>query len=169
MRLVHQFSTGQPCARAGIHALRQGCDKVVDCMGEGPIGEMGTPASPSIVDWSFDRGYLGAAGAVMTAIRDVTPSIRPEEFGAVVGPTGCGKSTALTLAAGLDRPSAGIVRVSDKVVDGITKGAGFVFQTDALLPWRSVLANVALGPMFRGVPRKRAQARDSQSLRATTL
>jgi sulfonate transport system ATP-binding protein len=79
-----------------------------------------------------------------------------------VGPTGCGKSTTLTLAAGLDRPSAGLVRVDGKAVDGITKGASFVFQTDALLPWKPVLANVALGPMFHGVGKHQAQemARD---------
>ncbi len=74
----------------------------------------------------------------------------------MVGPTGCGKSTTLTLTAGLDLPSAGSVRVSGKVVDRITKGASFVFQTDALLPWKSVVANVALGPIFRGVAKKDA-------------
>ena len=71
-------------------------------------------------------------------------------------PDGCGKSTTLSLAAGLDRPSAGTVRVSGKPVEGITKGARFVFQTDALLPWKSVLANVALGATFRGLPKKQA-------------
>jgi NitT/TauT family transport system ATP-binding protein len=104
------------------------------------------------------KRFVSPTGAVMTAIRDVTLSIKPGEFCAIVGPTGCGKSTTLTLAAGLDRPSAGIVRVADEIVDGITKGASFVFQTDALLPWKPVLANVALGPMFRGVPKKQAQA-----------
>ena len=108
------------------------------------------------------KRFVSPTGVVMTAIRDVTLSVKPGEFCAVVGPTGCGKSTTLTLAAGLDRPSAGIVRVSGKPVDGITKGASFVFQSDALLPWKSVIANVALGQTFRGVPKRMAQdkARD---------
>jgi NitT/TauT family transport system ATP-binding protein len=103
------------------------------------------------------KRFVSPTGIVMTAIRDVTLSVKPGEFCAVVGPTGCGKSTTLTLAAGLDRPSAGTVKVSDKPVDGITKGASFVFQSDALLPWKSVIANVALGQTFRGVPKRIAQ------------
>jgi NitT/TauT family transport system ATP-binding protein len=102
------------------------------------------------------KRFVSPTGAVMTAIRDVNLTVEPGEFCAVVGPTGCGKSTTLTLAAGLDRPSLGTVRVSNKIVDGITKGASFVFQTDALLPWKPVVANVALGPTFRGVPKKQA-------------
>jgi NitT/TauT family transport system ATP-binding protein len=104
------------------------------------------------------KRFVSPKGAVMTAMRDVDLRVEPGEFCAIVGPTGCGKSTTLTLAAGLDRPSAGVVSVSGKVVNGITKGAGFVFQTDALLPWKPVLANVALGPTFRGVPRRQAHA-----------
>ena len=104
------------------------------------------------------KRFVSPTGAVMTAIRDVTLTINQGEFCAVVGPTGCGKSTTLTLAAGLDRPSEGAVRVAGRPVEGITKSAGFVFQTDALLPWKSVLANVALGPTFRGVAKKQAQA-----------
>ncbi len=110
-----------------------------------------------------------ATGAAMTAIRDVSLAVEPGQFCAVVGPTGCGKSTTLTLAAGLDRPSAGAVRVSGQVVDGITKGAGFVFQTDALFPWKPVLANVALGPTFRGVARKEAQAKAREWLQVVGL
>jgi len=114
-------------------------------------------ASPSGVEFSqVTKRFVSPTGAVMTAIRDVNLSVKPGEFCAVVGPTGCGKSTTLTLAAGLDRPSAGIVRVSGLPVEGITKRASFVFQTDALLPWKPVLANVALGPMFRGQPRKKS-------------
>jgi len=102
------------------------------------------------------KRFVSPTGAVLTAIREVNLSVKPGEFCAVVGPTGCGKSTTLTLAAGLDRPSAGTVRVSGKPVEGITKGASFVFQTDALLPWKSVLANVALGATFRGLPKKQS-------------
>jgi NitT/TauT family transport system ATP-binding protein len=87
----------------------------------------------------------------------------------VVGPTGCGKSTTLTLVAGLDKPSAGIVRVGGRPVDGIANGTGFMFQSDALLPWKTVLANVAMGPLFHGVPKKRALADAREWLRVVGL
>ena len=77
----------------------------------------------------------------------------------MVGPTGCGKSTTLTMVAGLERPSAGTVRVGGQAVGGITPGTSFMFQIDALLPWKTVLANVALGPLFRDVPKRQAQRR----------
>ncbi|KAA0087868.1 ABC transporter ATP-binding protein [Trinickia soli] len=108
-------------------------------------------------------------GSEKTALRDVDLVIEPGMFCAVVGPTGCGKSTTLTLAAGLYRPSAGCVRVSGEVVDGITNGAGFVFQNDALLPWKSILKNVALGPIFRGVPKKQATEEAREWLRTVGL
>ncbi|MDE8344554.1 MAG: ABC transporter ATP-binding protein [Acidocella sp.] len=104
------------------------------------------------------KRFVTPTGAAMTAIRDVNLIVEPGTFCAVVGPTGCGKSTTLTLAAGLERASGGSVRVSGHEVDGITKGVSFVFQTDALLPWKSVLANVALGPIFRRVDKHQAHA-----------
>ena len=96
-------------------------------------------------------------------------TIEPGKFCAVVGPSGCGKSTTLTMVSGLDRPSAGTVSVGGKPVDGITAGTSFMFQTDALLPWKTVLGNVALGPLFRGVPKKAAQADAREWLRRVHL
>jgi NitT/TauT family transport system ATP-binding protein len=104
------------------------------------------------------RRFTSPTGKVFTAIRDVNFMVEPGQFCAMVGPTGCGKSTTLGLVAGLDRPSAGTVRVGGREVNGITQGVSFMFQQDALLPWKTVLANVALGPMFRGVSKKQAQA-----------
>ena len=115
------------------------------------------------------KRFVTPTGSVMTAIRDVDLTVAPGQFCAIVGPTGCGKSTTLTLAAGLDRPSAGTVRVNGKAVDGITRGASFVFQTDALLPWKPVVANVALGPMFRGVAKKEATAKARAWLKTVGL
>ena len=108
------------------------------------------------------KRFVTPTGTAMTAIRDVKLVVEPGQFCAIVGPTGCGKSTTLTLAAGLEKPSAGIVRVSGRPVDGITRGASFVFQTDALMPWKPIEANVALGPIFRGVSKHDAlgMARD---------
>jgi NitT/TauT family transport system ATP-binding protein len=108
-------------------------------------------------------------GTAFTALRDVTMTVEPGQFCAVVGPSGCGKSTTLTLVAGLDRASAGSVRVGGRPVDGISRGTSFMFQTDALLPWKTVLGNVAMGPLFRGVPKKAAFADARDWLRLVGL
>jgi len=92
------------------------------------------------------------------ALRDVDLVVRRGEFVALVGPTGCGKSTTLGLIAGLSRPSAGEVFALGAKVAGIDPRIGFVFQTDALFPWRTVLDNVAAGPRFRKMPEARALA-----------
>jgi NitT/TauT family transport system ATP-binding protein len=115
------------------------------------------------------KRFVTPSGSVFTAIRDVDLLVEPGQFCAVVGPTGCGKSTTLSLVSGLDRPSAGTVRVGGHVVDGIESGISFMFQTDALLPWKTVLGNVAMGPQFRGVAKKQAQANARDWLRRVGL
>jgi NitT/TauT family transport system ATP-binding protein len=115
------------------------------------------------------KRFLTPGGTAFTALREVNLAVEPGQFCAVVGPTGCGKSTTLTLAAGLDRPSAGVVRVAGRAVDGIVSGTSFMFQADALLPWKTVLANVALGPVFRGTPKKEARASAREWLRVVGL
>ncbi|WP_042432965.1 ABC transporter ATP-binding protein [Streptacidiphilus anmyonensis] len=115
------------------------------------------------------KRFLTPRGEVFTAIKDVSFSVEPGQFCAVVGPTGCGKSTTLGMVSGLDRPSEGTVRVGGEVVDGITDGVSFMFQADALLPWKTVLANVALGPVFKGASRSEAQTRARDWLRRVGL
>jgi len=116
-------------------------------------------ATPAIELQSVYKRFPTPTGEIYTALRNINLSIAPGEFCAVVGPTGCGKSTTLTLVAGLERASAGDVRVMGKPVDGIGKDIGYVFQSDAVFPWRSVLNNVAAGPLFRGTPKKEAYER----------
>jgi NitT/TauT family transport system ATP-binding protein len=115
------------------------------------------------------KRFVTPSRSVFTALRDVDLVIEPGQFCAVVGPTGCGKSTTLTMVAGLDRPSAGSVRVGGQEVDGIAKGISFMFQADALMPWKSVLGNVAMGPLFRGVGKKEAHAAARDWLRRVGL
>ena len=115
------------------------------------------------------KRFVTPAGSLYTALRDVSLTVEPGQFCAVVGPTGCGKSTTLTLVAGLDGPSEGSVRVGGVPVSGITKGTSFMFQADALLPWKSVIGNVALGPLFHGVSKKQAHADAAQWLRVVGL
>jgi NitT/TauT family transport system ATP-binding protein len=94
--------------------------------------------------------FVTPDGRSLTALRNFDMTVRRGEFCAVVGPTGCGKSTTLSLIAGLARPSAGAVRIMGQPVTGIDPRVGFVFQQDAVFPWRSVLDNVVAGPLFRG-------------------
>ncbi|MDQ1486391.1 MAG: sulfonate transport system ATP-binding protein [Actinomycetota bacterium] len=117
---------------------------------------------PAIELAGVSKRFATPKGGVYTALRDLDLRVEPGEFCAVVGPTGCGKSTTLTLISGLEPASAGSVRVDGKPVTGISDGIGFMFQNDAVLPWKSVLDNVAAGPRFRGKPRNevRLSARD---------
>jgi NitT/TauT family transport system ATP-binding protein len=108
-------------------------------------------SAPTIELRNVSRRFVTPTGASLTALRDFTMSVRRGEFVAIVGPTGCGKSTTLNLITGINKASAGEVLVMGKAVDGVDRRIGFVFQTDALFPWRNVLRNVAAGPLYRGV------------------
>ena len=125
--------------------------------------------SPAIELRHVTKRFRTPKGGVFTALRDFDLTIQPGEFCAVVGPTGCGKSTTLTLVSGLERPSAGTVTVAGQPVSGITPGVGFVFQQDAVFPWKSVLDNVAAGPRFRGQSRTKANAGARDWLRRVGL
>ena len=104
------------------------------------------------------KRFTTPGGGAFTALQDVNFVVEPGQFCAVVGPTGCGKSTTLTMVSGLDRPTAGVVRVGGRAVDGIAADTSFMFQADALLPWKTVLGNVSIGPVFRGAGRRAAHA-----------
>ena len=131
--------------------------------GHGAREPSGAAAHAAQIDLTgVTKRFVTPSGSMFTALRDVDLTISAGQFCAIVGPTGCGKSTTLTMVAGLERPSAGTVRVGGQPVAGIAPGTSFMFQADALLPWKTVVGNVALGPVFRGVPKKAAQdlARD---------
>ena len=109
---------------------------------------------------SFRSGEDG--GQAYTAVADTTLRVRAGEFVSVVGPTGCGKSTLLNIGAGLLEPSSGEVRVFGAPLRGINRRAGYMFQSEALMPWRSAIANVMVGLQYRGdaevEARRQAQA-----------
>ena len=103
--------------------------------------------------------FATPAGAVHTVVSDISLSIAAGTFLALVGPSGCGKSTLLNVAAGLLAPPEGKVRILGEELRGINRHAAYLFQQDALLPWRSVLDNVRLGLDFRRVPAPEADRR----------
>jgi len=104
------------------------------------------------------RRFVTPSGDVLSALENFDLAIAPGEFCAIVGPTGCGKSTTLGLVSGLAQPQGGSVTLFDAPVTGVDRRVGFVFQQDAVFPWRDVLGNVMAGPLFRGVPRAKAEA-----------
>lgn len=85
------------------------------------------------------------------AVENVNLTVADGEFLAIVGPTGCGKSTILNAIAGLLKPALGTVSIDGRTVNGVNDDIGYLFQQDALLPWKTALENVELGPMFKGV------------------
>jgi len=104
-----------------------------------------------------------------TAVKDTTLVVAPGEFVSVVGPTGCGKSTLLNVAAGLLEPSTGSVTVNGEPLTGINRHAGYLFQADALMPWRNALDNVVAGLEFQGLPREQARQKGEQWLKRVGL
>ena len=109
-----------------------------------------TSATTAIELRDVTKRFLTPGGQVYTAIHDINLSVAPGEFVAIVGPTGCGKSTTLGLISGLEPASEGSVQVMGEPVQGIDPRIGYVFQSDAVFPWKNVLNNVATGPQFRG-------------------
>jgi NitT/TauT family transport system ATP-binding protein len=85
-----------------------------------------------------------------TAVEDVSFNVRGGEFVSIVGPSGCGKSTLLALVAGLVPATAGRITLDGQPVSGVNPRLGFVFQRDALFPWKTVAQNVGLPLLFRG-------------------
>jgi len=109
---------------------------------------------------SLDAVTMAFGGYV--AVQDVNLKVSDGEFLAIVGPTGCGKSTILNAVAGLLKPASGTVSIDGQLVRGIQNDIGYLFQQDALLPWKTAIENVELGPMFKGVG---AADRREQSMR----
>jgi NitT/TauT family transport system ATP-binding protein len=115
------------------------------------------------------KQFTAPDGTSFTAMRDFDLTVAPGEFVALVGPTGSGKSTALSLIAGLEPATSGTVLLDGEPVRGIDRQVGFMFQQDAVFPWRTVLRNVMAGPRFRGVPRAQAHAQARDWLRRVGL
>ncbi|MGO4301232.1 ABC transporter ATP-binding protein [Leifsonia sp. RAF41] len=141
-------------------------------VGQRPRDSVTTPASDEsarIDIVGLTKRFLTPKGETFTAIRDVTFTVEPGSFCAIVGPTGCGKSTTLAQVSGLERPSAGSVSVGNRIVEGITSGVSYMFQADSLFPWKTVLNNVMIGPILLGTSKREATALAMDWLRRVGL
>jgi NitT/TauT family transport system ATP-binding protein len=110
-----------------------------------------------------------ADGRIYTAVETADLLVADGEFVAIVGPTGCGKSTLLNVAAGLLQPAAGRVRIFDRELLGLNREAGYLFQADALFPWKTALDNVAIGLEIAGLARADALRRAQSWLASVGL
>ena len=105
-----------------------------------------------------------ASGGLYTAVERATLHVADGEFVAIVGPTGCGKSTLLNVTAGLFVPAAGAVNVFGHSLSTLNRQAGYLFQADALFPWKTAVENVAIGLEISGAPAGDARARAKEWL-----
>jgi NitT/TauT family transport system ATP-binding protein len=108
---------------------------------------------------NVDVSFRLAGGGSYRAVNGATLRVADGEFVAIVGPTGCGKSTLLNIAAGLIAPAAGAVDIFAAPLAALNRQAGYLFQADALFPWKTALENVAIGLETAGTPSTEARAR----------
>jgi NitT/TauT family transport system ATP-binding protein len=131
-----------------------------------------TPVEPAIHldDVSKEFGKPGSE-AIYRAVDGLNLEVRPGQMLALLGKTGCGKSTIFNMIAGLTEPTSGTVRVSGRDpfsdFDSFRGGIAIVFQNDRLLPWRTAIQNVELGLEMLDVPP--AKRREAAQLWLTKL
>lgn len=128
---------------------------------------MTTPTAVALEDAQV--AFRLGDGRVYTAVEKAHLAVAQGEFVAIVGPTGCGKSTLLNVAAGLLKPAAGSVKTFGRPLTGLNRDAGYLFQADALFPWKTALDNVAIGLEIKGTPRAGALAQAQKWLTSVGL
>ena len=146
------------CAGIGDNA-RNTVRPVTRCVPSYAMDHTSPSTGPVITLRSATKRFATKDGAGFTAIRDVDLEVVSGEFVSLVGPTGCGKSTTLSLISGLEPATRGEVTVHGSPVTGIPEGVGYMFQADAVLPWKNVLDNVALGLRYHDVKKPEAHAK----------
>jgi NitT/TauT family transport system ATP-binding protein len=118
-----------------------------------------TAGSPAVALSQVAVTFLLADGGAYPAVDRTSLAVNDGEFVAIVGPTGCGKSTLLNIAAGLIAPSSGGVEIFGVPLSGLNRQAGYLFQAEALFPWKTALENVAIGLETAGTARSEARER----------
>jgi NitT/TauT family transport system ATP-binding protein len=118
----------------------------------------GGAAIPSVTLRDVTIAFWLADGTAYTAVQNASLAVGEGEFVTIVGPTGCGKSTLLNVTAGLLAPASGQVEIFGRPLAGLNRTAGYLFQADALFPWKTALENVAIGLEIAGTPVAEARA-----------
>ena len=122
------------------------------------------PAAVPAVQLDHVSVAFGSGARAYVAVSEASLSIAAGEFVAIVGPTGCGKSTLLNVVAGLLQPAGGAAKVLGRGVSGVTREAGYLFQADALMPWKTAQDNIAVALTVNGVAKGAAQAQAQEWL-----
>ena len=138
-------------------------------MGEGAAAGPQTSAAQAVSLSEVVVAFRVARGQPFIAVERATLNVADGEFVAIVGPTGCGKSTLLNIAAGLLAPYAGSASVFGAPITGLNRQAGYLFQADALFPWKTALENVAIGLETAGTPASEARPRAQEWLKRVGL
>jgi NitT/TauT family transport system ATP-binding protein len=126
-------------------------------------------AAPAVALSDVTIAFRVAEGPAYIAVERASLSVADGEFVAIVGPTGCGKSTLLNAAAGLLAPSAGRVEISGHPLTALNRQAGYLFQSDALFPWKTARDNIAIALETAGTPAAEARSRAAQWLKRVGL
>src|SRR6058998_3781280 len=126
-------------------------------MAAGSSALAATVPTPAISLQDVDVSFRLADGGTYTAVERASLDVADGEFVAIVGPTGCGKSTLLNVAAGLLGPSKGKATIFGNGLTGLNRQAGYLFQAEALFPWKTATENVAIGLEIAGTPKAEAR------------
>lgn len=118
---------------------------------------------------NISTSFMSANGHSVTAVRNISLDVREQEFVALIGPSGCGKSTLLNVMAGLIAPESGMVLINGEQTTGVSRKIGYISQIDTLLPWATVIDNVALGLELRGIAKKKRRAMAAELIARTGL
>ena len=132
-----------------------------------PVHERG--GEPVVALREATIAFRLADNLTYTAVEGASLDVADGEFVSIVGPTGCGKTTLLNVAAGLIAPSSGSIAVLGRPLQGLNRAAGYLFQAEALFPWKTALENVAIGLDIAGADRRDAKARAEAWLKRVGL
>ena len=116
-------------------------------------------SAPAVALADATIAFRLADGGTYEAVQRASLQVADGEFVSIVGPTGCGKTTLLNVAAGLFPPSTGRVEIFGAELAGLNRQSGYLFQSEALFPWKTALENVAIGLETAGTPRADARER----------
>ncbi|TVX99410.1 ABC transporter ATP-binding protein [Paenibacillus cremeus] len=119
---------------------------------------MATAEVPMIELQGVTKQFVKPSGEIHTVLRNINLKVGKGEFCSIVGPTGCGKSTTLSLIAGFEAPTVGQVQIQNKLLDGINSRAVCVFQSENAFPWKTVIDNVSLSLRLKGIKKDKAYA-----------